>query len=419
MIARSEPHFVIEGHAYRDGDFVPTRIEIDRKTGCIATLGTPQGKGDLLLGEDQLILPGCIDFHVHAREDASGEHEYKENFQSAGEAAVHGGVTAIVDMPNNPSPPVDEESYARKRELAARSPVEVLLYAGIGQGTRPLSFPVPYKAYMGPSVGQLFFDDDESLRDALAHYRGQWVSFHAESPEILRQCKSRPTHHERRPPEAEIEAVRLALSLARDFSIHPHICHLSTAGGFEEIVRMRERGFPVTCEVTPHHLMFDLEGLPSLKRASFFQCNPPIRSRSDRLTLLDAFRRGEIDFLATDHAPHSLDENERGVSGIPHLDTFAPFLFWLREQGVEWTEICAAAAERPGRAFGRFTSTLHGRIDAGFAASFTVLDRRRPITIRRQSLRTRARWSPFEGMTFSGSVAYTVVRGKVFKAPSE
>jgi dihydroorotase len=417
MIAKSEPVFAIEGRAFIRGEFVHRRIEIQKSYGLISRITAPRGDADLVLDDAHRILPGLIDFHVHAREDATGKDVYKESFQSAGEAAVHGGVVAFVDMPNNPKPPVDDASYNEKRELTGRSPVEVFLYAGIGPRTRPLSFPVPYKVYMGPSVGDLYFENHASLREALAHYGGHWVGFHAESPEILRQHQHQKTHAERRPPEAEAAAVRLSLQLARDFGIHPHICHLSTAEGLDAILDARKRGFPVTCEVTPHHLVFDLENLPHHIRPGFLQCNPPIRSRENRLALLDAFRRGDIDFLASDHAPHSLEEKERGISGIPHLDTFGPFLFWLRGEEVSWSTICRAAAEAPGRALSRFSSHPHGRLEEGFVGSLTILNAELPITIRRQRLRTRAAWSPFEGMTFSGSVAYTVVRGKLFKAP--
>lgn len=415
MISKSETKLAIEGPVLVGGTPERRRIEINITSGLIHHVGTPHGDAEVVLADDHLVLPGCIDFHVHAREDATGEQNYKETFRSAGEAAIHGGVVAFVDMPNNLDPPVDDASYLRKRQLSQVAPVDILLYAGLGPRTRPLSFPVPYKAYMGPSVGDLFFEDDEALREALVHYRGQWVAFHAESPEILRKNRDRPTHWERRPPEAEGVAVELAIRLAREIGLHPHICHLSTERGLRAIQKARRDGFSVSCEVTPHHLRFDLENLMTQARPGFLQCNPPIRPRSDRLYLLEAFREGEIDFLATDHAPHSFEENESGISGIPHLDTYGPFLFWLREQGVTWTTIQRASSEAPGRSLSRFLPNRYGRIEAGFAGSLTVLDTRAPLTVRRGSLRTAAGWSPFEGWSCTGRVSHTIVRGKVYR----
>jgi dihydroorotase len=391
------------------------RIEIDRRTGLIFRIGEPEGAADLTLGEKSLILPGLVDLHVHAREDPSGKHTYKEDFESAAAAAIHGGVVAFADMPNNPLPPVDDASYAAKRELARRVSMDVLLYAGIGPHTRPLSTPVPYKVYMGPSIGDLYFSSEAALGEALERYRGRWVAFHAEAPEVLERFKDRPTHEERRPPEAEASAVRTALELAGEFGLIAHICHLSTAAGLEELKAARERrGDAIGFEVTPHHLFFDLDSMGRHPRPGWLQTNPPIRSREDRVALLEAFRNGEVPVLASDHAPHSLEEKERGTSGIPHLDTFGPFLTWLAiEEGVPWETIAAAAAGNPGRVCREFLGEPFGFLSEGAVGSLTIFDLGRSITIGRRSLKTKSGWSPFEGMTFPGRVSHTVIRGKV------
>jgi len=404
----------IEGPSLSPGKVLRRRrIEIDRGTGRILRVTEPEGAAEILLDDHFLVLPGLIDLHVHAREDASGRQSYKEDFSSAGAAAIHGGVTAFADMPNNPFPPVDDGSYLEKRHLARRAPVDVLLLAGIGPRTRPLSFPVPYKVFMGPSIGDLYFETESSLREALGRYRERWVAFHAEAPEILNRFRDQPTHAERRPPEAESKAVRLALELARQSSLLAHICHLSTEAGLEEIRAARARGMTVTCEVSPHHLFFDLEDLGRQRRPVFLQCNPPLRPRSDRLALLEALRKGEIDCIASDHAPHSLEENLKGISGIPHLDTFGPFLTHLAANGVPWEILCRAASGAPGRILTEYLGEPYGAIEEGAVGSLTVLDLSRPLEVRAAGLRSRAAWSPFEGITFPGSVSHTIVRGKV------
>ncbi len=401
-----------DGHSDR---LVAQRIEIDSGTGLIHSVGEPEGEADLVLEDNHRIFPGFIDVHVHARQDPSDQDAYKESFATAGKAAVCGGVTAYMDMPNNPVPPVDDASYTLKRELTSQSAADVLLYAGIGLRTQPLSVPVPYKAYMGPSVGQLFFQSDEALREALAKYRGQRVSFHAEAPDILAHSSSAPTHAQRRPPEAEITAIERVLDMCDAFQIEPHICHLSTAEGLALILQARDRGMNVTCEVTPHHLFYDQDNQSSFHKPSFLQCNPPIRSRLDRIALLEAFRKDEIDYLATDHAPHSLEENECGISGMPHLDTYGAFLFWLHEEGTSWQTIRRACSERPGRLLNRFLPDLYGRVAKGFVGSLSVLCET-PRTIRRGDLKTKAGWSPFEGLQLGGHVSHTVVRGRIYEA---
>jgi dihydroorotase len=422
MITRRSSTLTVEGsvvshRATGDSETVRQRIEIDGATGLISSVSASDSPGasaaDLTLGDEHLIFPGCIDIHVHAREDTTSTESYKEDFRSAGEAAIHGGVTAIVDMPNNPRPPVDSASYAAKRDVARACAVDVLLYAGIGPQTSPLPFPAPYKAYMGPSVGELFFRTRDALRTALARYRGQHVSFHAEDPEILEQCKSAPTHAERRPAEAESRAIETALELSGTFSITPNICHLSTAAGLEAIRAARRRGLQVTCEVTPHHLFYDQDNASSYAHPGYLQCNPPLRSRLDRIALLDAFRSGEIDYLASDHAPHSLEENECGISGVPHLDTFGAFLFWLLEEGISLRAIRMAAAELPGKFLSRYLPDRYGKVEKGFVGSLTVV-RKTAQTIRRGELRTKSGWSPFEGREFQGRVSHTIVRGKVY-----
>lgn len=369
----------------------------------------------LILSAEHTLLPGIIDLHVHAREDTTATHAYKETFRSAGEAAIHGGVTAFAEMPNNPVPPVDDTSYLAKRELATRScAVDVLLYAGLGPRTQPLSFKVPYKAYMGQSVGELFFEDDATLLEALRRYPGQLVAFHAESPTVLARCRDQPTHVERRPPEAELEAVETAIRFAEEVGIEAHICHLSTAGGLDRIRAARERGLAITCEVTPQHLYYDYDNCEHYQDPGFLQCNPPIRTPADRRGLLEGFLAGDIDYLATDHAPHSLDENRTGISGMPHLDTYGPFLFWLREQGASWARLLEASSRGPGKFLSRFLPDRYGTIEAGAVGSLTVLQERQHA-VRRDELRTRAGWSPFEGHTFLGRVSHTIVRGRVYR----
>ena len=153
----------VEGRiANEDAEF-DGAIEIDTDTGLIADVGPREGRSDLDT-DGCVIFAGFGDLHVHAREDVSGREMYKEDFASASAAAIHGGVTHFADMPNNPVAPIDDASYAAKEKLTIDAPVHITLYGGIGPGTRPLARAVPYKAFMGPSVGELFFSSPEQLR---------------------------------------------------------------------------------------------------------------------------------------------------------------------------------------------------------------------------------------------------------------
>lgn len=387
------------------------RIEGER----IAEVGTDLGHPDHEFGENCLIFAGMGDIHIHARDDLSGRERHKEDFATASAAAVNGGVVHVADMPNNPAAPVDDDSYRGKQALLEERqvPIDFTLYAGIGPETRPLSFAVPYKVYMGPSVGDLYFTSLEQLDEALARYRGCPVSFHCEDPILLEQHKDAATHERRRPAACEISATRFALQMIEKHQLTGKLCHYSVGEGLPLIREARQRGLPVTCEVTPHHLYFDETSIDETSRP-WMQMNPPLRTAADREALLDALREGTLDYLATDHAPHTREEKARGVSGQPHLDTYGAFVTWLiREQGFPPEQVARFCAANPGEFVNPYTAPRKfGRLEAGYTASLTVLNLQRPTTIRRENLKTKCGWSPFEGMTFPGSVEAVFVRGR-------
>ncbi len=392
-------------------------VEVDTATGLITHVGPAQGRSDLDTS-GCLIFPGFGDVHIHAREDVSGTQLHKEDFRSASNAALHGGVVQVADMPNNPVAPVDEASYAAKAVLTRSSSVHVTLYAGIGPGTQPLARPVPYKAFMGPSVGDLFFASQAQLEEAIARYRGCNVSFHCEDPVLLEQHKGAATHEARRPAIAEVAATEFALKLIETYGLVGKLCHYSTGEGLAQIRAARARGVRVTCEATPHHLYFDDAMLTDGNRLAL-QMNPPLRAPSDRLALIEALRDGTIDYIATDHAPHTLEEKQTGVSGVPHLDTYGAFAGWLMvEQGFTPQQISRVCAWNPGQFVREFLPANSGEgfglIAPGYIGSLTILDLSKPYNVTRESIRSRCAWSPFEGHTLPGSVRATVIRGTVF-----
>ena len=398
----------IEGNIVTTEKVFRGRVEID-ESGIISKIGVPSGGADFVFGEE-LIFPGFIDLHVHARECADHSQDYKEDFQSAGAAAINGGVVAYADMPNNPTPPIDEASYEAKNNLAKKSPVPVLCYAGIGANTQPLKRKVPYKVFMGPSVGELFFNTDEELEKKIKLYAGQNVSFHCEDPEIIKELTTELTHEARRPKEAEIVALSFALELIKKYKLKGKICHISTIESIRKIAEAKRWGVNVTVEVTPHHLFF------SNKDEKMFQVNPPIRqSEENRLALIQALKNGDIDYLATDHAPHTIPEKEKGTSGLPHLDTYGSFATWLMaEHNFTSQDIARVCSKNPSIFFNEFSDTRHGKIEAGYAGSLTIIDLGKKLKVKREKLKTKCGWSPFEGYEFPGSVVMTVVKGKVY-----
>lgn len=411
----SEKIISIEGILVREDGSKRGRIEINPQTGIIEKIGEETGSADLVF-EDELIFPGFIDLHVHARECVDHTQDYKEDFETASLAAINGGVVAFVEMPNNPTPPIDDESYLAKKELSKKSKVETVLYAGIGEGTSPLSFSVPYKVYMGPSVGSLFFKSLEALEEVISKYRGCEVSFHCEDPKILEENKNKPTHIEKRPKEAELSAIDFAISVIEKYDISGKICHLSTKEGVLKIKNAKDKGIKILAEASPHQLFFD-ENMITRENENLLQMNPPVRPHEDREFLISALREGIVDFIATDHAPHTIEEKLKGTSGTPQLDTYGLVATWLmREFDFTAQDILRVCSKNPGKFISKFTEIPFGEIKEGYAGSFSVIDLKTNTKVTKEILKTKCGWSTYEGFSFPGRVTHTIIiKGKVYE----
>ena len=294
------------------------------------------------------------DIHIHAREDVTGKETHKETFATAAAAALHGGVVHVADMPNNPAAPIDDASYAAKetaRSLGQHLPVAFTLYAGIGPGTRPLSRDVPYKAYMGPSVGDLFFSQPGAARpDAGALPRpGGQLPLRGPGPAGAAQGRG----DARDAPAARVRAERHPLRPGDDREVRPDrqaVPLLGRRGAAADPRRQGAAACRVTAEVTPHHVFFDTADDHAEPIAPWMQMNPPLRSPADRAAMLEALRDGTADYLATDHAPHT--HRGEGSAASPASRTWtptAPFVTWLLvEQGFTPERIAAICSANPG-----------------------------------------------------------------------
>ncbi len=386
------------------------------KNGMISRIGKHLGRADFIYPNDCVIFPGFVDVHVHAREDASGMHNYKEDFRTASEAAISGGVVCIADMPNNPIAPSDCKLYNKKKVLAASSLIPVILYAAIGPGTKPLDVDVPYKTFIGRSTEAMTFASLSDMEEAIKLYAGRSISFHCEDQGVMDRNKNAAAHEQRRPEEAEIKAVAYALRLIKDYRLSGRVCHISTEEGLKLVAGAKRMGLNVSSEATPHHLYFD-EQMLNEKNRLWLQMNPPLRGRSDRLALINGLKSGIIDYLATDHAPHTREEKLAGISGVPHLDTYGAFTTWLMaEHGFKPQDIARVCSYNPGRFVNQFLpkGPCFGEIRKGYAGSFTVISLHNPTKVSSRSLKTRCGWSPFENLEFPGNVAATIVFGKIY-----
>ncbi len=397
-----------------EGEFNGT-IEFDSNTGLILDVNKKISNDAKVYSDDCIIFPGFGDIHIHAREDKSGKHTYKEDFVSVGLAAINGGVIHVADMPNNPIPPIDDLSYDDKELLTKKSKIHISLYAGIGPNTNPLKRKVPYKVFMGPSIGELFFRTNEELEEVIKRYQGQNVSFHCEDPIVLEENKTADTHEDRRPLKAEILATDFAIYLIEKYNLKGKLCHYSSGEGLLKIIAAKKRGVNVTCEVTPTHLFYDRSVLTK-ENHKWFQMNPPLRFEDDKKILLEAFRNGLIDFLATDHAPHSIEEKLKGISGISQLDTYSLFVTHLiLNDKISHDRIRLACAEKPGDFINEFLPKKFGLgfgyLKKDFSASFTILNLKKPTFFKKEMIKSKSGWSPFENHEFPGSIEAIYFQG--------
>lgn len=400
-------------------------VVIDTITGLILEVKEAATQCDIAV-PDCLVIPGVVETHVHLRESVDGEGNRKETFQTGGEALLNGGVVHACEMGNNKMIPSDRDSYEAKDVLTQSSPIPITLYATVVKKSRPFRYRsrrVPFKVFMGPSIGDSNFETNEECEDTVKDFTGENMSSHCEDPHILRANKDKQTHEERRPMEAEITSIAFAIYCAQRYGIKQwKVCHVSTKDGKRLIVAARRAGVPIICEGTHHHAWFNTLMLTDANR-KMLQMNPPIRSPRDQEAILEGLQNGDIDILAGDHAPHEWERDKmspNGMSGVTQADTYGAFLTWLiKHRGFTPQRIALICSTNPGLFVNPFLPAEfgkgYGKIEQGFMGSLTILDLNNPVTVTKSKLRTKCKWSPFEGITFPGSVRYTIVRGKVYE----
>jgi dihydroorotase len=376
-----------------------------------------------------LIFPGFIDLHAHLREDSSHRWDYKEDFKSGTEAALHGGITTVVDMPNTPLPGINSERIRRKKELAQRESkgvVDLLFCGGVTESNLNALADmqedvVAYKIYLA-ETGGLYISEETLPRVIEAvEAASKPVIIHCEDQRIIEkrreglrvegdERKGLEIHSELRPDEAELSAVRNVLSAAvASRGAEINIAHVSVYDTLGMIKRYKN----VHCEVTPHHLFFSKNDV--LAKKAFLKTNPPLRAEENRQRLLTALKEGGIDFLVSDHAPHTKEEKAGDIleapAGVPNLDTYGNFVSWLiASNDVHPTLIAKVCSYNPALFLG-----LHdrGRIEVGKRAHLTILDMQKRVKISNEHLYTKCGWSPFEGYEFPGAVRHTICHGVV------
>jgi len=340
---------------------------------------------------DALILPGCVDLHVHFREPG---FTHKEDFASGTRSAALGGVTTIMDMPNTDPPVTTRQALEAKASMVrGRSAIDYGLYAAprsAGSVAR-LADATAFKVYMAETTGGLRIDA-EVLPEVLeaAGELGKVVAVHAEDEGAFRPEKevNLISHDRARPKEAEVRAVQRLRRIRGPGPLH--VAHVTCVEAIEAVPA------GVTTETTPHHLLLDHRH----DLGAFGKVNPPLRGPEDRDALWRAFVDGRIDAVASDHAPHTEDEKREGPfdaapAGVPGVATSFPLLLRKVKAGdLSLERLVATMATRPAAILG----VEKGAIAVGRDADLIVVDPRRTERVTSRRLRYKCGWTPFEGL---------------------
>jgi dihydroorotase len=312
-----------------------------------------------------------IDPHVHCRD---GKQAYKETIEHALSVAELAGFSAIFDMPNT-DPPVTRRDHVLGRIALARQAKSHVFYGTYVGATRDENqitetvrlyeeFPevVGFKMYAGKSVGDLEITQEEAQRKvyenlAKSGYRGV-VAVHCEKEGLMKphlwNSQYPVSHAYARPPEAEVESVKDQIRFSQEagFEGTLHIAHISVPEAVQVVDDSRQK-MHITCGVTPHHLLFDMTRLED-GGGLLYKMNPPLRPPGMNAQMLSYLRSGMIDWVETDHAPHTLNEKlfHPYMSGIPVLHFYPRFIEWLKSKGFEEERIRKITFENPRRIFG-------------------------------------------------------------------
>ncbi|MEM3458114.1 MAG: dihydroorotase family protein [Candidatus Bathyarchaeia archaeon] len=415
--------------AYVDKKLVDCSFAINEgrilKIGKEATMPKAETKIDL---KNLLVLPGLIDVHVHLRDE---EKAYKEDFYSGTAAAAAGGITTVLDMPNNNPVTMSIEALKNRMKKAEK---KILVNVGfysefpkknseiekiIAEGT------VAFKLFMAEQVGGLNIDDDGALLTAfgIAARMKVPIAVHAEDKSSLKEAEHKFKRANRNDIDAflkahstnaEAKAVKRILSISKQIGAHIHFCHVSTKDGLSIIVDEKKKGMPITCEATPHHLLISSNELKRIGTLALTM--PPVREKHHRDALWKGIKNGWIDIIASDHAPHTLEEKKANSIwdvkvGVPGLETTLPLILTEVNRGrLSIADVVSLMAEKPAEIF---KLTSRGYLKEGYSADLTVIDLNKKYGIDASKFHSKAKYSPFDKWTVEGKPVKTFVNGQL------
>ena len=396
----------------------PARVDVLIEKGKILGIDPPRGVqvDETIHAEDLFLLPGVVDAHVHFRDPGL---THKEDLRTATRACAKGGVTSFLEMPNTKPLTITCERLHEKLALASeKSLVNYGFYLGATIGNLEelkLAQRTPgIKIFIGSSTGDLLVDDQQLLERIFAETTLP-ICAHCEDETTVRANTERlgggssyEDHSQIRDEAAAVIATKRAIDLALRHRHRFHVLHVSTAA---ETELFRDHQGLITAEVCPHHLFFNVDDYERL--GSLVQMNPSIKTAADNEGLWRALKAGRIQMIATDHAPHTIEEKQqpypKSPSGLPAVENSLALMLDCVNAGICSLEsVVHWMCDAPARVWDMVGK---GRIAEGYDADLVLVDLGKKQTVRNQTQVTKCGWSPWDGVSLQGWPVRTLVKG--------
>lgn len=424
MYLITNAHIVNEGRIFKGAVLVKNDIIDSIFKGDVPE--SIREKAEVIDASDCWLMPGVIDDHVHFRDPGMTE---KADFYTESRAAVAGGVTSVMDMPNTNPATISLTSWNEKMAMIGeKSLVNYSCYLGATNNNLDdvlAADPTAVcgiKLFIGSSTGNLLVDDNNAMTAIFSKVKSL-VAVHAEDNAIIANNVAKfkeqygddlpvSLHPQIRSHEACYKSTSWAVDMARRYGTRLHVMHISTEN---ELALFEDKPLAdklITAETCPQYLIFDASDFETL--GARIKCNPAIKNEADKKALLKAVASNKIDVIGTDHAPHLLSQKEgnalTAVSGMPGIQYSLELMLSLAKQGVLSVEqVVEKMCHNPARLY---RMEKRGFIRKGYKADLVVVRRSVPTNVTASDVLSKCGWSPYEGMTLPVSVAYTFVNGR-------
>ncbi|WML49324.1 dihydroorotase [Neobacillus sp. PS3-34] len=385
--------------------------------------GISQSADKVIDASGLLAAPGFVDLHVHLREPGG---EKKETIETGTLAGARGGFTTLAAMPNTrPVPDSKEQLEWLQEKIKETAHVRVLPYASIT--VRELGLELTDFTALKEAGAFAFTDDGVGVQSAAmmlaamkkAAATGMPIVAHCEENTLINKGSVHEGLFSEKHGLNGIPSVCESVHISRDVLLaeaagcHYHVCHISTKESVRVVRDAKRAGINVTAEVTPHHLLLCEDDIPGLE--ANFKMNPPLRAESDREALIEGLLDGTIDFIATDHAPHTEEEKAEGMSlapfGIVGLETAFPLLYThlVEKNRLTLEQLISFLTIKPSEAFG----LPYGRIEKGTSADIVLLDLQEEREIDPKEFLSKGKNTPFAGWKCKGWPVVTIAQGEI------